>query len=111
MKKKRPPQSGSGEKKQQKKEDTRDWKGFLPLPAHGDEACTAAVVAFNYGDFKKARHLSRSLLKDSQSSDSQKIARDILNRTSTDPVILVIALAGILAVVFIFLWAVTSSHS
>ncbi len=92
------------------KEDTRDWKGFLPLPTHGDERCLAAVTAFNYGDFRKARGLAREILADESPGESKAVASDILRRTDTDFVVLGIALAGILVVLFIFLWAVTSSH-
>ena len=96
--------------KRKSRQETRDWKGFLPTPEHDDPRCHKAVKAFNYGDFKKARALSRALLASDSPDESKGIAGDILRRTGTDYVVLAGALIAVLVVLFIFFWAVSVSH-
>jgi hypothetical protein len=102
-------------KKNKKTEDKKLQKknrmnGFLPRPKSMSEKCIAAVDAFNSGDFLMTRKLSNEILRESVDKKEKVLARDLLKRTGTDYVVLSIALAAVVLVVFIFFWSISQSH-
>ncbi len=101
----------SKNKSAKRRQDTKEWRGFLELPEHGDPQSVRAVEAFNYGNFKLARQLCLDMLKSPDApKQSKAIARSILRRTDTDYRVLWAAVAAVLVVLFIFFWAINYSH-
>jgi len=84
-------------------------EGQLSVPEDIGEPARLAVTAFNAGDFSGCRRHLRGL-RDSDSDADAAVAADLQRRLALDPVLLGLAAASVLALVFLSIWAVTVSH-
>lgn len=87
-------------------------EGELTVPENAGEPERAAIAAFNAGDFSRCRRLVRDLRggADTDPGASAAVAADLERRLRMDPVLLGIAAASVLVLVFLSIWAVMSSH-
>ena len=86
--------------------------GPLKVPPHVSETARVAAAMFEAGDFAAARALASAVLRrrDEFGDDDLALARDILDRTRPDPVVIYMGLTVLAAVILIFVWAVWVSH-
>ncbi len=85
-------------------------EGTLTVPEGAGESALRAVKAFEQGNFALARKLAAEVLAADPGNPDRIIALDLKKRMGTDPVVLVLAGACIMALLFITLWAITHSH-
>jgi len=89
-------------------------EGELSVPEGAGEPERAAIAAFNAGDFARCRRLVRELRGDAGATAhpdvTDAVATDLERRLRMDPVLLGIAAASVLVLVFLSIWAVVSSH-
>lgn len=86
-------------------------EGCLKVPDNCSSDVESAVNCFNKGNFAECRKLCSQINASSDFSKEDKaFAKELLDRTGTDPVILYIALSSVLLLIFIILWSWTKSH-
>ncbi|MBU1218304.1 hypothetical protein KKF34_15535 [Myxococcota bacterium] len=86
-------------------------EGCLKVPDGCSSDVASAVTYFNKGNFAECRKLCSQITTSSDfSKEDKNFARELLDRTGTDHVILYIALSSIVLLIFIILWSWTKSH-